>query len=155
MITTITRTLVMLALVLGGLVTASGMGSAVTAPAAAPAAPAAQAGMAIYLDDQDCASIGLPSTHVGQCLVDAPEVDEHYTVVAISAPDDEQPAHLGVEALLAAGYTGFAGDGMSAVYAPVDLVLFDEVGTWTVTINGLTRCEHGSERSCTGDEWVA
>lgn len=121
------------------------------APAALAPLPPVEAGLSIPLTDSDCAYLGLPSNGYGQCVTDTTHVD----VVAISAPDvDDAQQHPGVVALRDAGFTGEAGDSMSAIYAPVDTVLFDEHGTWTVTPAGLARCEHGSERACDGSEWV-
>lgn len=121
--------------------------------AAAPASPPAhevRSGDVLTLTAQDCALIGLTSAGNGACQVDYD--DERYEVVAIAAPDNDQPEHPAVALLLEEGYGGMPDDAISAVYAPVGTWLYDETGSWTVTVWGLARCEHLAERTCTGLE---
>lgn len=108
-----------------------------------PAVP--PAGTAIPLSAGDCALLGLPATGAGQCVTDTTSA----LVVAISTPEESE--HAGTALLATAGYTGDPGDGREAIYAPVGLALFDELGSWTVTVGGLVRCEHGAV-PCTGRE---
>lgn len=59
------------------------------------------------------------------------------------------------QALQVAGWkVSRVADHGDVIYAPLNTVLADDGGTWTVTVDGLARCEHGSERKCTGEEWL-